>query len=257
MSTYVVSDIHGCYMTFLKLLEQAGFTDGDTLYIGGDIIDRGDGFLELFKWIKDRHGKNVFMSLGNHELYFMEDLIDDVNSSNGWTRDSYGSIRFLREVKHASDENLREMFQFFNELPLFYDIEVGGKRYIIVHAYITEDDINYPDRMDEYDTTFNRGLATEQGWNRTIDGATVIFGHTPTLFEFYPSDVQGFIYREKGVSDDGKHYEKINIDGGCVWRAEGNLALLRLDDMAEFYEKRIDGKVEEFFLKEYLGGVDS
>lgn len=92
------------------------------------------------------------------------------------------------------------MFQFFNELPLFYDIEVDDKRFIIVHAYINEDGINYPDRVDEYETTFNRVLATERGWDRPIDEATVIFGHTPTLFEFYPRDIQGFIYNELSES---------------------------------------------------------
>lgn len=38
---YVVSDIHGYYDRYLKLLEVINFTDDDTLYILGDIVDRG------------------------------------------------------------------------------------------------------------------------------------------------------------------------------------------------------------------------
>ena len=38
---YVMSDLHGQYNAFLKMLELINFTDEDELYILGDIIDRG------------------------------------------------------------------------------------------------------------------------------------------------------------------------------------------------------------------------
>ena len=39
--TYVMSDLHGEYEKFLRMLEVIGFTDDDELYILGDVIDRG------------------------------------------------------------------------------------------------------------------------------------------------------------------------------------------------------------------------
>ena len=39
--TYVMSDIHGMADLFKRMLEQIGFSDEDTLYILGDMIDRG------------------------------------------------------------------------------------------------------------------------------------------------------------------------------------------------------------------------
>ena len=39
--TYVMSDLHGRYDKYVQMLEKIGFGDGDTLYILGDVIDRG------------------------------------------------------------------------------------------------------------------------------------------------------------------------------------------------------------------------
>lgn len=42
---YAVSDLHGCYDKYRKMLEQIKFCDTDTLYVLGDVVDRGDGGL--------------------------------------------------------------------------------------------------------------------------------------------------------------------------------------------------------------------
>ena len=41
MATYVISDIHGEYDKFTTLLEKIDLKDMDTLYILGDVLDRG------------------------------------------------------------------------------------------------------------------------------------------------------------------------------------------------------------------------
>ena len=41
MATYVIADIHGEYNMFLELLDKIGLKPTDTLYILGDVIDRG------------------------------------------------------------------------------------------------------------------------------------------------------------------------------------------------------------------------
>ena len=43
---YVISDLHGCYDKYIKMLEKINFGDNDYLYILGDIVDRGpDGII--------------------------------------------------------------------------------------------------------------------------------------------------------------------------------------------------------------------
>lgn len=37
---YVISDIHGCYDKYIKMLEKIRFSSEDTLYVLGDVLDR-------------------------------------------------------------------------------------------------------------------------------------------------------------------------------------------------------------------------
>ena len=41
MVTYVISDIHGEYDKFMELLDKIKLKETDTLYVLGDILDRG------------------------------------------------------------------------------------------------------------------------------------------------------------------------------------------------------------------------
>lgn len=38
---YVMSDLHGCYKEYQKALEMIHFNAQDTLYVLGDVVDRG------------------------------------------------------------------------------------------------------------------------------------------------------------------------------------------------------------------------
>ena len=54
MSTYVMSDIHGCYNEFHQMLDTIGFSPSDELILAGDYIDRGKQTLEMLYWLEDR-----------------------------------------------------------------------------------------------------------------------------------------------------------------------------------------------------------
>lgn len=49
MSTYFISDVHGRYEVFIKLLEAIKFSKNDKLIILGDIIDKGDKSIKMIK----------------------------------------------------------------------------------------------------------------------------------------------------------------------------------------------------------------
>lgn len=44
---YAVSDLHGCYDKYIKLLERLNMTSDDFLYILGDIVDRGSDGIKI------------------------------------------------------------------------------------------------------------------------------------------------------------------------------------------------------------------
>ena len=61
MATYFISDIHGEYDLFMKLLKKIKFNDNDTLYICGDIIDKGKDSIKLIKFVSNQ--KNIFYNI--------------------------------------------------------------------------------------------------------------------------------------------------------------------------------------------------
>ena len=78
---YVASDLHGYPLEkFEKLLENAGFSDDDFLYILGDVIDRGDEGVEILKWLAFQD--NAQLILGNHEAMMLacDFLFEEMNN---------------------------------------------------------------------------------------------------------------------------------------------------------------------------------
>lgn len=67
---YIISDIHGCYDEYMDLINKINLKEKDTLYILGDVVDRGPKPMDVFKDIMNR--KNVVYLLGNHDFLFYE-----------------------------------------------------------------------------------------------------------------------------------------------------------------------------------------
>tara|TARA_R110002012_G_scaffold11866_1_gene53074 strand:+ start:7755 stop:8570 length:816 start_codon:yes stop_codon:yes gene_type:complete len=71
MSTYVIGDLHGCHAEFVTLLEQLGFTpDRDTLWLVGDLINRGPGSLACLREVRALGGAARSV-LGNHDFHLL------------------------------------------------------------------------------------------------------------------------------------------------------------------------------------------
>src|SRR5690348_12378540 len=98
--TLAIGDIHGCARTFRRLLEKVELDRADTLYLLGDLIDRGPdskGVIEMIlKLLED--GFDIRPIRGNHEELMLlairsgvfEDLLDWLENGGGSTLMSYG-----------------------------------------------------------------------------------------------------------------------------------------------------------------------
>ncbi len=69
MATYAIGDIQGCYHAFMALLARLEFNPKhDTLWLVGDLINRGNGSLEVLRWCY-QHQSSIKIVLGNHDLH--------------------------------------------------------------------------------------------------------------------------------------------------------------------------------------------
>lgn len=231
---YVTSDLHGYPLAaFQKLLDKAGFTDEDFLFVLGDVVDRGEEPAELLLWLTQQ--PNVQLILGNHEAMMLlctflfreatDESLEELTSEEfrayeHWMRNgAAATISGLKRVLEEDPELLEGIFDYIREAPLYEQLEVNGKNYVLVHGGLGKFDPDKPlDDYEPHDILWERpSLDT-----RYYPDATVIFGHTPTVF--YGEEFKG-----KAIRTDSW----ICIDTGA---AMGDSPMvLRLDDEAMFY----------------------
>lgn len=74
MKYFVISDIHSGYTPMINALKENGFdkyNDNHTLIVCGDIFDRMNGTIEVYKFLKSVPENRCILIRGNHEqLYF-------------------------------------------------------------------------------------------------------------------------------------------------------------------------------------------
>ena len=221
--TYVMSDIHGNYQQFLAILDQILFKESDTLYILGDLLDYGEEAMELIDDLSLR--LNVYCIAGEHDFLAARMLSGfDKMLKNGSTPDAEYIADMTAWVKdggqatleafRALDADSREgVLEYLEELTLFEDITVNGKRYVLVHAGIA--DYEADSELEDYlpEDFFSEPLDASYA---LIEDATVVVGHVPTK--------SGKIERGEG---------SIVLDCGVC--EGGKLACLCLDNGKEFY----------------------
>ena len=233
MATYVTADIHGEHEKFQRLLEQIDLKDTDTLYILGDIFDRGPHPLLTMLQVLDM--PNVHCLIGNHELMALEcmefllqeitddsiEMLDDKMFGNLMTWYHNGAETTIKEMQMFGPDARKMVLDYIKEFSVYEEISVGDRDYLLVHAGLG----NYrPDKdMDEYSLK-------ELVWDRAnydvqyFPDRYVITGHTPTqLIKENPKP--GSIFR---------HNNHIAIDCGACF-PEGRLAAICLDTDEEYY----------------------
>ncbi len=210
---YCISDIHGEGDRFQRMLETICFSEEDTLYILGDVIDRGPDGLKLLEQIME--SPNMVLLLGNHEDMCLNAMqCGDEMSQRLWKRN--GGQKALMELTLLRRPEERErILSFIASLPECLDVSVNGQLFHLVHAMPGESRFTRIWGRPEADFVSPR------------KDCLTILGHTPTNY-LTRNDFEPFsIYHGKGFVD---------IDCGCGHRTPyRRLACLRLNDMREFY----------------------
>ncbi len=260
MSTYIMTDIHGCFDLFMKMLEIISFSSDDLLVLAGDYIDRGSQNYELLEWITNPP-ENVILLKGNHDLefvYYIELMneikkkyfsrVSEITPRNTKTIldiadqtaeyafsyfDYYGTIHELVKKHKVTLEMLNRWSNAIDQFPYTYKTHANdGREVIVVHAGYTEDEEILEGMSLEEFYIYAREAAYKKGGKKD---SIIIAGHTPTIM---PDEIvfnKGRIYKQYNASLNCTYY---NIDCGAAYsryQKLANLACLRLDDFKEFY----------------------
>lgn len=226
--TYVVSDIHGCFDKFKKLLKEIQFHDDDVMYVLGDIVDHGEEPIELLCDLSMRY--NVIPILGDRD-YKAYRLLTELNKMlSGETPDPDALSEMAEWMQdggqktiegfRALDEEMREgVLDYLAEMSLYEEADVKGKKFILVHSGIADFDPDTP--LEDYmpEDFISEPIDPDRQY---FSDATVVAGHVPT----YTVDgaENGKIYRgEYGIL----------IDCGAAFGE--SLGALRLEDGKKFY----------------------
>lgn len=230
MATYCVSDIHGEYETYLRLLKRLNFSAQDTLYVIGDMVDRGPRPMAVVQDIMKR--ENVIALAGNHDamaclllrhlLYGgrAEDLNEDVMLDILRWQAGEGQST-LSDFHRLSIPERQEVLDWLQNLDVYCEVEIGGEIFVLVHSGLGE---NFdPDRpLDDYE--LEDYLFTRADYGRIyFPDKYLVSGHTPTRI------IPGNPYPDR-IYRINRH---IAIDCGCTFG--GNLGAICLESGEEFY----------------------
>lgn len=123
MSTYAIGDIHGCYQPLRCLLDKIAFDPArDTLWITGDLVNRGPASLEVLRFLFSIR-ESIVAVLGNHDLHLL---------SVAYADGRQGKHDNLNAILQADDRD--ELLDWLRRLKIMHhDSSLG---YAMVHAGI-------------------------------------------------------------------------------------------------------------------------
>ncbi len=219
---YAISDLHGCYEKYIEMIKRICLTDADTLFVLGDVVDRGAGGIKILFDMLGR--KNVVPIIGNHD-YCARTFLSMLNNGSmskkteilyqHWLMDG-GEV--TKDCFLALDQNRQKLIlSYLSSFSLYETATAGGNEFMLCHTVPS-----YEEMMSDKIVIENFIVGEPEYEKRYFDNKYLVTGHTPTGLIHPPSS--GKILQING---------HICIDCGAVFNK--NLGCIRLDDMCEFY----------------------
>lgn len=238
---WVVADIHGCFKTFLYLVEdkiQLGLQD--RLILLGDYIDRGDHSKQVIDYILElrNQGYQIVTLKGNHEDVLLRSHYQrlDPNPMLGFyaLKDSwfyFGGRNTLKSFQIKDPRDLPMTYVDFLESLTYYH---STEHFVLTHA-----GLNF-----HLDDPYSDVLSMMWIKNFTPDFAKIghrrlIHGHTPKTLR----EIGHQLEAQEGV---------VCLDNGCVYAHEnglGNLLAFELQSEKLIIQPNIEHQSKAVLVK--------
>lgn len=229
---YVMSDIHGEYDKYLHILEKIAFSDDDSLFVLGDVVDRGPEPIRVLRDMASRD--NVYLVKGNHEAmasYVLHKLNVEITEDNASSHIDSELMQMIMEWQHnggyitmkqfraLSADEKSDLLDYIDDAPLYDIVDVGYHTYILVHSGLGN--FKEDKRLSQYSYDELACMRPDFGRQYYKDSSIyIVSGHTPTL-------------AVSGKPEIFRSHNNILIDCGATYG--GRLACLCLDTMREYY----------------------
>ncbi len=227
MKTWVIPDVHGCLLTLKYVVEEMiHLQKKDTLFILGDIVDRGPNSKGVIDYIMilEAKGYNVTTLRGNHEDFLLKAAEMEANPGL-FARLGIRGGTIKDWFKHGGEDTLNSFgVSKANQIPEYYlkwikslPLYVSWGNYLIVHAGFNfkNDDIF----ADEEAMMWSRDYEIDV---EKLGGKKIIHGHVPVDLEFLFSCL------------NSNRYQFIALDNGVYMLNRpgyGNLTALELNSL--------------------------
>ena len=225
---YAISDVHAHTKIFNQFYQT--LNKDDHVYVLGDVIDKGDGTIDVLKTILNDDRFTLLM--GNHEYFFYSYLtgssLDREYLRYQWFYLNDGAETFNSFLSLKKEER-KKIIDKLLELPVTLSLNINNKKILLCHGCC-----HYPNNfyINNKDTKI---YVKNTVWDRRIsmyEDTIVIVGHTPTE--------NRNIIKEENKNINGIWY---NIDCGLARNDRfGRLGVLNLEDFSEkyFYDDDIE-----------------
>ena len=279
MAIYVLSDVHGHKAALDEALGLASPGDSDAIYVLGDMVDRGPEPLGVIQLVRSLPNAHVLM--GNHERMLV-DILRETGDMDSFTWALNGGVATALGLDALDKDELAELVDWVEALPLFDVVDTATRRYILVHAGIDalearaflatagidvfdgrgaagasrEDLLNMLAHQDPETLLWTR----EEFWGCPTGllgadgtGPVVVAGHTPSIVLARYAELEqdacvdaegrGCVVPVGACDDTGGVADRIDIDCSAAAGApRGRVGIVRLDDGATWYASVKDGE---------------
>ena len=214
MAVYAIGDIQGCFSAFKKLLKNIKFhAKKDTLWICGDLVNRGKDSLKTLQFIRSL-GSAAKCVLGNHDLHLLAVYYAGASVKKSDTLDEI-----------LASPEVDELMQWLRQQALFhYDIELNTA---MVHAGI------YPGWSVEQCLSY----AKEVEQMLKGDGCTAflhaMYGNKPDVWQ---DDLQG-MDRLRFITNVFTRMRYVTSDKKLQLKAKGSPELNNDKHLLPWFEK--------------------